>query len=69
MSGDVLKKVVTDSGAHNTIYGPGGRHVYLAGLRSPILAVADPQTHTVVGGVGPFSAPVRPFTINGKETL
>ena len=69
MSGDVLKKVVTDSGAHNTIYGPGGRHVYLAGLRSPILAVADPRTHAVVGGVGPFSAPVRPFTINGKETL
>jgi DNA-binding beta-propeller fold protein YncE len=65
----VLKKIVTDSGAHNTIYGPGGQHVYLAGLRSPTLAVADPRTHTVVGGVGPFSAPVRPFTINAKETL
>ena len=30
-----MKKVVTDSGAHNTIYGPDGRRVYLAGLRSP----------------------------------
>jgi DNA-binding beta-propeller fold protein YncE len=69
MSGDVLKKVVVESGAHNTIYGPDGRHVYLAGLRSPILSIADPRTHTVVGGVGPFSAPVRPFTINAKQTL
>ena len=43
------------SGAHNTLYGPSGDRVYLAGLRSPILAIADPKTHKVVGGVGPFS--------------
>ena len=69
MSGDVLAQVVTKSGAHNTIYGPDGRRVYLAGLRSPILAIADPATHTVVGGVGPFSNSVRPFTVNGAQTL
>jgi DNA-binding beta-propeller fold protein YncE len=69
LSGDVLKKVVTNSGAHNTLYGPDGQRVYLAGLRSPVLAIADPRTHTVVGGVGPFSNSVRPFTINGKQTL
>jgi DNA-binding beta-propeller fold protein YncE len=68
-SGDVLKKIVTNSGAHNTLYGPDGRRVYLAGLKSPILAIADPATHTVVGGVGPFSNPVRPFTVNGRQTL
>src|SRR5215207_3265264 len=56
MTGDVLAKVVTDSGAHNTIYGPDGKRVYLAGLRSAILAIADPATHKVVGGVGPFSS-------------
>ena len=69
MSGDVLAKIVTDSGAHNTLYGADGSRVYLAGLKSPILAIADPKTHKVVGGVGPFSAAVRPFTINAKQTL
>jgi DNA-binding beta-propeller fold protein YncE len=69
MSGNVVKKLVLNSGAHNTLYGPDGRHVYLAGLRSPTLSIADSRTHTVVGGVGPFSAPVRPFTINASQTL
>ena len=69
MTGDVLAKVVTNSGAHNTIYGPDGRSVYLAGLKSPTLAIADPKTHKVVGGVGPFSSAIRPFTVNGAQTL
>jgi DNA-binding beta-propeller fold protein YncE len=69
MSGNVLKKLMLNSGAHNTLYGPDGRRVYLAGLRSPTLSIADPRTHAVVGGVGPFSAPVRPFTVNAKQTL
>lgn len=69
MTGDVIAKIVTDSGAHNTIYGPDGKRVYLAGLRSPTLAIADPATHKVVGGVGPFSSAIRPFTINRAQTL
>jgi hypothetical protein len=68
-TGDVRAKVVTDSGAHNTIYGPDGRRVYLAGLRSKLLAVADPATHSVVARVGPFSNVIRPFTINAAQTL
>jgi DNA-binding beta-propeller fold protein YncE len=68
-SGDVITKIVTDSGAHNTIYGPGGRYVYLAGLKMPKLFVADARTHKVVKEVGPFGSMVRPFTINGSETL
>jgi DNA-binding beta-propeller fold protein YncE len=68
-TGEVLARIVTDSGAHNTIYGPDGKRVYLAGLRSPILAIADPVTHKVVGGVGPFSSAIRPFTINAAQTL
>ena len=68
-TGDVLAKIVTNSRAHNTIYGADGRRVYLAGLASPILSIADPRTHTVVGGVGPFSHSVRPFTVNAKQTL
>jgi DNA-binding beta-propeller fold protein YncE len=69
LTGDPIKKIVTDSAAHNTLYGPDGQRVYLAGLKSPTLAIADARTHTVVGGVGPFSGAVRPFTINAKQTL
>lgn len=68
-SGDVLARIVPRSGAHNTVYGPDGRRVYLAGLRSNRLAVADTATHALLESVGPFSAPIRPFTINGKQTL
>jgi hypothetical protein len=68
-TGEVRAKVVTDSGAHNTVYGPDGKRVYLAGLKSPLLAVADPSTHTIVQRVGPFSNVVRPFTVNGAQTL
>lgn len=68
-TGDVIKRVDTNSGAHNTIYGLDGREVYLAGLRSPLLHVADPATHTVSKRVGPFSSAIRPFTVNGRQTL
>jgi hypothetical protein len=69
LSGDVIAKVVPDSGAHNTVYGRDGKHVYLAGLRSPLLTVADTATHAAARTVGPFSAAIRPFTVNGRQTL
>ena len=68
-TGDVLTTVVTNSGAHNTIYGADGKHAYLAGLRSPYLFVTDTRTHKVVREVGPFNSMIRPFTINGAQTL
>jgi len=43
--------------------------VYLAGLRSPLLSIADPRTHKVVKEVGPFGNVIRPFTINRAQTL
>jgi DNA-binding beta-propeller fold protein YncE len=69
LTGDILVKLEVKSGAHNTLYGPDGKHAYLAALRSPLLRVVDTATHRVVKEVGPFSAPVRPFTINGRQTL
>lgn len=69
LSGEVRAKIVTNSGAHNTIYGPDGKSVYLAGLRSPLLSVADAKDHRVGKTVGPFSASIRPFAINGRQTL
>jgi DNA-binding beta-propeller fold protein YncE len=69
-TGDVITEVYSgNSGAHNTIFGLDGNRVYLAGLRTPSLGVIDPHTHEVIRQVGPFSAPVRPFTINGSQTL
>ncbi len=55
--------------AHNTIYGPDGKSVYLAGLGSPLLSIAATANATVTGTVGPFSDVIRPFTINGMQSL
>jgi DNA-binding beta-propeller fold protein YncE len=68
-TGDVIKRIDTNSGAHNTIFGLDGASVYLAGLRSPLLFVADAATHTIAKKIGPFSDVIRPFTVNGRQTL
>ena len=68
-TGDVITTITTNSGSHNTIYSADGAHVYLAGLRSPILSVADTKTQKVGGQVGPFANSIRPFTVNGKNSL
>jgi DNA-binding beta-propeller fold protein YncE len=68
-NGDVIARVEPKSGAHNTVFGLDGKEVYLAGLKSPHLTIADPSTNTTARTVGPFSAPIRPFTVNGRQTL
>ena len=69
LTGAVIARIVPNSGSHNTVYGLDGKHAYLAGLKSPLLTVADTANHTAERTVGPFSAAVRPFTINGRQTL
>lgn len=66
--GAIIQTIVTNSGAHNTVYGLNGKAVYLAGLKSPYLFVADPSTHRADSKVGPFSEAIRPFTVNGRQT-
>jgi YVTN family beta-propeller protein len=68
-NGNVVTKIEPKSGAHNTIYAPDGSRVYMAGLKSNLLSIADPKTNTVTGTVGPFANPIRPFTVNGSNTL
>ena len=68
-TGDVIAKVETKSGSHNTIYSLDGTRVYMAGLKSTNLSIADTSTHKVVGTVGPFANVIRPFTVNGSNTL
>ncbi len=67
-TGDVIARIEPKSGAHNTVYGLDGHRAYLAGLKSPLLTVAKTTSHTVEKTVGPFSASIRPFTINGCQT-
>lgn len=58
------------SGAHNTIIGPDGKSIYLGGVNYPYLDVASTATNTVTRRLGPLNGPgVRPFTINGSQTL
>ena len=68
-TGDIIKKIDVYKRAHNTIYGPAGKYVYLDDIASPWLYIADANKHELVNKVGPFANFVRPFTINGKETL
>jgi DNA-binding beta-propeller fold protein YncE len=69
LNGDIIAKIVPNSGAHNTIYAADGSRVYLAGLKSKMLNIADPKTNTIIRQVGPFAEPIRPFTVNGSNTL
>jgi hypothetical protein len=66
-TGDVLTRIETNSGAHNTICGARGTRAYLAGLGSTQLRVADTSTREVVKLVGPFGGVIRPFTVDGAE--
>src|SRR5689334_2851725 len=53
-TGDVITTIETNSGSHNTIWSVDGSSVYLAGLKSRLLSIADPKTNKVVKTVGPF---------------
>ena len=65
-TGEVLHKIVTHSGSHNTIYGPDGATVYLEGLRSNYLTVVKTSDYSV-SQTGPFFNHIRPFTIDSRQ--
>jgi hypothetical protein len=46
-----------------------GRWAFLGGLKSPVMHIADAIGHKPAKKIEGFSAPVRPFTVNGKGTL
>ena len=56
-------------GPHNTIVSLSGADVYLGGRNYNYLEVANPATNSVIRKLGPLISGVRPFTINGGETL
>jgi DNA-binding beta-propeller fold protein YncE len=68
-TGEVIAKIETKSGSHNTIFSADGARVYMAGLKSPVLWVVDARKQEVDSKVGPFDDVIRPFTVNGSNTL
>jgi DNA-binding beta-propeller fold protein YncE len=68
-TGEIISTIDTNSGSHNTIWSADGSHVYLAGLKSRLLSVADANTNRVAKTVGPFENVIRPFTVNGSSSL
>lgn len=67
--GRVLKEILPDNRAHNTVISLDGQEAYMAGLASPLVTVADASTHEVTRTIGPFAAAIRPFTVNGDRSL
>src|SRR4051812_22392966 len=67
-TGDLITSIETKSGAHNTVVSRDGERMYLGGLKSPLLFVANTSTHQIVQQVGPFAGAIRPFTVNSKRT-
>lgn len=66
--GEIVKRIDIKSGSHNTVAGLDGKHVYLAGLHSPLLRIADTGTREIIREAGPFGSAIRPFTVNGAST-
>jgi hypothetical protein len=62
-SGEVVRRIETKSKAHNTVCSIDGSRMFLAGLGSPILQLADTKTHELAEKIGPFSAAIRPYTV------
>jgi sugar lactone lactonase YvrE len=67
-TGEPIATIETRSGAHNTVVSRDGVRMYLGGLKSQTLFVADTRTHAIVQRVGPFGGAIRPFTVNGART-
>ncbi|HEX7736016.1 MAG TPA: hypothetical protein VF458_14215 [Ktedonobacteraceae bacterium] len=58
------------TGPHNTLVSLNGKHVYMGGRFTHYLEVADTTTKQIIRKIGPVRGNgVRPFTINGQETL
>ncbi len=69
--GSVRGSIFTTNGnaAHNTIVGFTGQNVYMGGLNNPTFYVGNTSTNKISETIGPLVGGVRPFTINGSESL
>jgi DNA-binding beta-propeller fold protein YncE len=68
MTGKPITTVRGPDGAHNTIVSADGQRVYMEGIASKEVFIADTKTNKIIQRVGPFTDMVRPFTVNGAGT-
>jgi len=68
-TGTATTTISAGAGPHNTIVGLDGKYVYLGGRNHNALMVASTASGRAVREIGPLESGVRPFTINGAQTL
>jgi DNA-binding beta-propeller fold protein YncE len=68
-TGRVTDEIHAGPGPHNTIVAPDGLRVYLGPRNSRYFYVASTRTHRVIRRIGPLLPGVRPFTIDGRQSL
>ncbi len=68
-TGKLKDEVILNSKAHNTVFAINSKAVYMEGLASPYLTIINPLQLSEKRTAGPFTDMIRPFTINGKQTL
>ncbi len=67
--GSIRGRIPYGTGPHNTVVSLDGARVYLGARNTDRLAVASTRSLRVERTIGPLAGGVRPFTINGAETL
>jgi DNA-binding beta-propeller fold protein YncE len=67
-NGAVVGQIFGGAGAHNTVVSHDGRYVYLGGRNYDYLDVYETETERV-RQIGPLASGVRPFTVNGSNTI
>ncbi len=68
-TGADVGKIAGSQGPHNTIVNPAGTHIYLGGRMDRYAEGASSANDAVYLKIGPLQNTMRPFTINGKETI
>jgi DNA-binding beta-propeller fold protein YncE len=68
-TGHDVGTIKAGTGPHDTVVSLDGSLVYLGGRDYNYFEVASTRTNQVIKKVGPFKSGIRPFTVNGKNTL
>src|SRR5258708_1617382 len=68
-TGNITGSITGGQSPHNTVVSLDGSRVYLGGLNNNNFRVASTSTNQVTKTIGPLQAGVRPFTVNGTNTL
>jgi DNA-binding beta-propeller fold protein YncE len=68
-TGRALGDLKGGAGPHNTVVGLDGKRVYLGGRDGKYLTVVRTSNGKPIVKAGPLVSGVRPFTINGRQTL